>query len=600
RRRPPQSAVDRAPRASLDGLGLPLLVRLHRDGHRQLHLRKERQRALARRRSHLRRRQSFHPAEAGLRRRTPSLRSERRRRRSAFLALPEARRKSCHALRRLRNLRAGRLLQEQTGSDLQELRRPDEPAIDRHGGRLQSDSAESAGHRRCGCRLRSRRCSRPTLLRAEIMFPRLVYESFRHQTRRKLLAGIAITLGVAVATAMIAVATDIGDKINRELRSYGANLVVTPQEDTLDVEVGGVNLKPPSDGTFLNEADLPKIRGTFWHHNIVGFSPMLPVTVKVGEGNNKDAKDVTLIGTYFNKALSFGKEDFATGVRITHPWWKVSCGDGKENPNCTWPADDSQSVLLGERLATKLNKKTGDTIEVSGRQLTISGILSTGGAEDDQIVAPLALAQQILGKPGAVRRVYVSALTKPPDALSVRDPKTMTPEVYDRWYCSPYVESIAYQLQEVIPHSHAEQIRQVAQNEGTVLSRIKGLMLLITFAALFASALAVSAAMATAIYERRVEVGLMKALGAGNLAVSAIFFAEALLLALVGGVAGFSAGALLAREIGRSIFNSRISIEPVLFPVIIAIAVFVTFAGSAAAIRRAVKFDPVFALRGEG
>ena len=75
-------------------------------------------------------------------------------------------------------------------------------------------------------------------------------------------------------------------------------------------------------------------------------------------------------------------------------------------------------------------------------------------------------------------------MTKPPDALSARDPKTMTPEVYDRWYCSPYVESIAYQLQEVIPHSHAEQIRQVAQNEGTVLSRIKGLMLLITFAAL--------------------------------------------------------------------------------------------------------------------
>jgi putative ABC transport system permease protein len=429
------------------------------------------------------------------------------------------------------------------------------------------------------------------------MFPRLVYESFRHQARRKLLAGIAITLGVAVATAMIAVATDIGDKINRELRSYGANLVVTPQEDTLDVEVGGVNLKPPSDGAFLNEADLPKIRGTFWHHNIVGFSPMLPVTVKLGSGSG--AKDITLVGTYFSKPLSFGKEDFTTGVRITHPWWKVSCGDGKESPNCAWPADDSQNVLLGERLAAKLANKPGDKLEISGRQLTISGILSTGAAEDDQIVAPLALAQQILGKPGAVRRVYVSALTKPQDALAIRDPKTMTPEVYDRWYCSPYVESIAYQLQEVIPHSHAEQIRQVAQNEGTVLSRIKGLMLLITFAALFASALAVSAAMATAIYERRVEVGLMKALGAGNLTVSAIFFAEALLLALVGGTAGFSAGALLARQIGRSIFNSQISIEPVLFPVILAIAVFVTFAGSAAAIRRAVKLDPVFALRGE-
>src|SRR4030088_3773615 len=136
------------------------------------------------------------------------------------------------------------------------------------------------------------------------MFVRLVYESFRRQKRSKLLAGAAITLGVTVATAMIAVATDVGDKINRELRTIGANLIVTPQEDSLDVEVGGVNLKPPSDGAFLNESDLPKIRGTFWHNNIVGFSPILPVTVKIGTGSG--AKDVTLIGTYFNKPLHFG------------------------------------------------------------------------------------------------------------------------------------------------------------------------------------------------------------------------------------------------------------------------------------------------------
>src|SRR2546428_10532453 len=122
------------------------------------------------------------------------------------------------------------------------------------------------------------------------MFVRMVYESFRRQKRRKLLAGIAVTLGVTVATAMIAVATDIGDKINRELRSYGANLLVTPQEDTLDVEIGGVSLKPPSDGAFLNEADLPKIKSTFWRHNIVGFAPMLPANVNVGTAN--DSKPV--------------------------------------------------------------------------------------------------------------------------------------------------------------------------------------------------------------------------------------------------------------------------------------------------------------------
>jgi putative ABC transport system permease protein len=418
------------------------------------------------------------------------------------------------------------------------------------------------------------------------MFGRLVYESFRRQKRRKLLAGIAITLGVGVATAMIAVATDIGDKISRELRTYGANLIVTPQEDTLDVQIGGVDLKPPSDGAYLNEADLPKIKGMFWRNNIVGFAPMLPVSVRV----NSDAQSLTLLGTYFSKRLTFGKEDFVTGVRITHPWWKVQGA---------WPDDNSSDVLLGESLAAKLNRKAGDEIDIAGQTHRVTGILSTGGAEDNQIVAPLALAQQILGKPGAVRRAYVSALTKPEDAFARRDPQTLRGAEYDRWYCSPYAASIAFQLQEAIPHSHAEQIRQIAQNEGTVLSRIKGSMLLMTLAALFASALAVSAGMATAIFERRTEVGLMKALGAGNVSVAALFFAEALLLALIGGVVGFAGGALLARQIGRSIFDSQITIDPVLFPVILAIAVIVTFAGSAMAIRRAVKFDPVYALRGE-
>ncbi len=420
------------------------------------------------------------------------------------------------------------------------------------------------------------------------MFLRLLFESFRRQKRRKTLAAIAIVLGVSVTTAMIAVATDVGDKINRELRSYGANLLVTPEQDTLDLEIGGVNLKPPGDGAYLDEADLPKIRGTFWHHNIVGFAPMLPVQVAV---DLPGTKQVTLVGTYFSKKLTFGKEDFSTGVRETYPLWKVEGA---------WPEDGSEDVLFGERLARRTGVQVGEQIPIAGRTHRIAGILTAGGAEDDQIVAPLELAQQILGKKAAVRRLYVSALTKPQDALGRRDPRTMDPELFDRWYCSPYVQSIAYQLQEVIPYSHAEPILQVAQNEGAILTRIEGLMLWITVAALVASALAVSAAMATAIFERRREVGLLKALGAPHALIAALFFAEATLLALLGGCMGFLAGVTLARQIGRSIFNAPITIDPVLLPVILAIAVMVTFAGSAMAIARAVKFDPVHALRGEG
>ena len=387
---------------------------------------------------------------------------------------------------------------------------------------------------------------------------------------------------------MIAVATGIGDKINRELRTIGANILITPQEDTLDLEVGGVNLKPPSDGAFLREEDLPLIKSIFWHHNILGFAPMLPASATIETA--QDRRKVIVLGTYFAHRYSYGKEVLSTGVRTTHPWWKVEGA---------WPDDSSEDVLAGEGLAAQLNLKSGDSVTLSGETRRVVGIVSTGGMEDSEIVAPLEVSQQLLGRPGAVRQILVSALTKPEDDLARRDPQTLTGAIYDRWYCSPYPQSIAYQLQQAIPNSHAEQIRQVAQNEGAILSRVEGLLLLMTIAALLASGLAVSSAMATTMFERRAEVGLMKALGAANASVASIFLAETGLLCLAAGLVGFGSGTLLAHQIGTRIFGSSIEVQPVLLPIVLLLAVLVTLAGSATAIRQAVRLDPVSALRGE-
>jgi putative ABC transport system permease protein len=422
-------------------------------------------------------------------------------------------------------------------------------------------------------------------LKIDVMFVRLVYESFRRQPRRKLLVMAAVTLGAAVSTAMIAIATDIGDKISQELRALGANLVVTPEEDTLDVQIGSVNLKPAANAALLDETDLPQIKGIFWANNITGFAPELDVSVQA------NGSRVTLVGTYFAKQLKYGTREFTSGAQSTFPWWKVQGA---------WPADDSTDVLMGKNLAFRLALVPGSRIGINGELHHVSGVLETGGLEDEQVVGPLPLAQQILGKPGAVGKILVSARTKPEDAFARRDPDSLSPADRDRWYCSAYPQSIAYQLQEVIPHSHAEQIRQVAQNEGNVLSRIEGLMLLITLASLFTSGLAVAAAMATAMFERRQEVGLMKALGAGHFPLSTIFLTESLLLACFGGLAGFGFGSLLAHELGRRIFGTAVTIRPVLLALVMGIAIMVTFAGSAVAIRRAVKSDPVYALRGEG
>jgi putative ABC transport system permease protein len=427
------------------------------------------------------------------------------------------------------------------------------------------------------------------------MFFRLLFESFRRQKRRKSVAFLAIALGMSIATAMIAVAAGIGDKISQELRSTGANLMITPIEDTLDVNLGGVNLKPASEGAFIAESDLPKMKGIFWGHNIVGFAPFLsaPQTfIKDGQTINAE-----LMGTYFEQPVRYGKDTFITGVRSVNRWWQVQ-GTWPQD-YAEWPANSAPDVLAGSKLALSFRISPGDQIEVAGKKLRVSGILNTGGAEDQAIVAPLHIVQQILGRPNAVRRVVVSALTKPEDAFGRRDPNKMTPVMRDRWYCSPYANSIAFQIREALPNVRVEQIRQVEQNQGKVLSRVSGLMLLLTLAALLASVLAVSAAMAATILERRQEVGLMKSLGASNVSVASLFLTEAGLLALAGGVAGFLAGGALARYIGTSVFGSSIAVHPVVLALIIFAALAVTFVGSAGAVRKAMRFDPAVVLRGD-
>src|SRR5205823_7302506 len=131
-----------------------------------------------------------------------------------------------------------RLLQDCFRAGVQELRRAGESEFRRAAGRMQSNSAASGSEWRHRHDHASESRSRGGVLpEVGLMFVRLVYQSFFRQRRRKLLAGAAIMLGVGVATAMIAVATDVGDKMNRELRSYGANIIVYPQDDTLD-EIG--------------------------------------------------------------------------------------------------------------------------------------------------------------------------------------------------------------------------------------------------------------------------------------------------------------------------------------------------------------------------
>ncbi|HEY0702604.1 MAG TPA: ABC transporter permease [Candidatus Acidoferrales bacterium] len=434
------------------------------------------------------------------------------------------------------------------------------------------------------------------------MFARLVKESFSRNARRKVLTAAALVVGMAVATATLTIALEVGDRLAHEFRSFGANLLVTPQADTLPVEIGGVDYRAVNEGAYLNEADLGKLKTIFWRHNIEGFTPFLDVPAFVPQAGGA----ATLVGTWYEHDVPVPDGTlFKTGLSITHPWWKI---DGR------WFHDGAEECVVGAAFAAQHPEiKIGSTLNVAAgehstavRPLAVAGIVSTGDAEDNSILVPLSIAQAISGHAGQIRSLFVSALTKPADALAERGEMAqndkniqLTPTEYDKWFCSPYISSISFQIKTVLPGTEVHAIRRVAETEGRVLSRVSTLLWIVTLAALIAAALAVAATSATTVIERRSEIGVMKALGASNVMVTGLFLIEQLMLAIFGGAIGFAFGAGLARILGTSVFGAPATPQFILVPVVLGLAAIVALVGSLIPLRRAAHLRPALILRGQ-
>jgi len=427
------------------------------------------------------------------------------------------------------------------------------------------------------------------------MLVRILLESLARRRRRKLLSALAIALGIAAAATEGILSLDVGDKISRELRSYGANLSITPAADSLAISIGGVDYRPAGSGAFIPEDELVKLKKIFWRNNIVAFTPFLYVPAKV------DDQNAILIGTWFEKPLRVDKSEvFETGLKKLHPTWKVE-GD--------WPDDqDDTGVLVGRRLAARLDVRAGGAISIklggdstaltaSTNTLQVRGILETGGAEDNQVLAPLALAQRLAGLGGKVRRVEVSALTKPDDAFARSDLSKLSPQELDRWYCTPYASSIAYQIQQAIPEAQVTTIYQVADTEGKILNRVGVLMGVLALAALLAAGLAVASMMLATALERRAEIGLFKSLGATDARVATLLLLEAGVLGLVGGIAGYLLGSVLAWRVGLAVFGIPVGVHLVMLPVCLGLALAVALVGSVFPLGRALRVSPAVVLR---
>lgn len=423
------------------------------------------------------------------------------------------------------------------------------------------------------------------------MFWTMVKGALIRQRGRFFLIALTVALGVSLAAAMLNVMFDVGDKVNQELKAFGANITVAPKNASLLNDVYGVG-SDSGHKEYLNEEDLGKIKTIFWTNNIVAFTPMLNGTVSV------NGQNVNLTGTWFNYHMTLPTGDaFDTGVEEMKSWWQID-GD--------WPKDNTDQVLVGQKLAESLQVKTGDTLSYrradgTQGQFVIAGIVSGGGNEDNAILASLPVVQQALNLKGKVSEIEVSAITTPENDLSRKaaaNPERLSQAEREIWYCTAYVSSIAFQIEEVVNNSSARPVRQIAESEGKILDKTQLLMLLITVLSLISAALGVSNLVSANVMERSREIGLMKALGAKNYEVILMILTETLIAGILGGIVGYFIGMGFAQVIGYTVFGSAIANNIIVVPIVGALMVAVILLGSVPAIRTLLSLQPASVLHG--
>jgi putative ABC transport system permease protein len=373
------------------------------------------------------------------------------------------------------------------------------------------------------------------------MFLRILWKLLGASRGRLAVALIALTSGATVCSALLNVDLDAGRKLTQEFRTLGANVVIAPA-------AGAGGEAALADAAILDHIAALRLPG------IVSTAPYLYLAA------NSGSQPVILAGTWFDQ------------VAKMNSWWKVEGG---------WVSsrEDREHCLVGFTAARQLGLTLGSPVQLrSGDRnvsLTVSGIVTTGGAEDNQILTNLDSAQTLAGLPGRVSLVQLSVSGTPQE-----------------------IERAARTLAGNLPGLDVRPIRQIAAAEGTILPRIRGLLFWTIALILVLSMLGVLASMAALAMERRRDVGLMKALGGTVQRIMRLFLAEAGTLGIVGGFLGFLLGVLLARRIGERIFGVVTSPRLEVLPITIALTVAVALAG-AFPLRLLGRVRPADILRGE-
>lgn len=427
-------------------------------------------------------------------------------------------------------------------------------------------------------------------------FAKMVYRSFSRQPGKRALIALTVCLSACVSVSMLAVVFDVGDKLNEELSTYGSNIVVQPQTDAMIADLYSTVSDSAQDPTaFLDEDELYKIKTIFWSYNITSFVPLLDLHMGI-EGYESEAV-IPVHGTWFDLVLDLPTGESAeVGLFGMREWWAV---EGE------WAEDNTNQIMVGSTLAANLGVSVGDTLVLTKnenrQEMEVTAIFTSGDDDDESIYLGTSAAQELAGLGAVVNQVEVNALTTPENDLArkaAQNPAALTLTEWETWYCTAYVSSIAYQIEEVLPGAVAKQVRQVAALQGDVLQKTQVVMIVMTALSLISAAIAIANLMTSSITERSAELALMKAIGASDGAIARLILAEAAGISLGGAIVGAAIGAGLAKVIGLVVFESTINLRGMVFVLVAVLLAVTVLLASISSIRAILRLRPAEVLHG--
>ncbi len=379
--------------------------------------------------------------------------------------------------------------------------------------------------------------------------------ALREMTRRRrgLLVPLAVVTCVAAIFTVIWTLRDATtQRVRRVMAQMGNNLLFVPREASTDNYYSARGV----------QAEMPAAKAE-------ELCARCPVT----------SQHATHFVAKFQRRVTVGgAEVILTGFHVIHGGHRPK--EPRRRRSFLDDPLESGLVIMGSEAARLAKLAKGDKFSAEGREFTVKYVLPEFGVLDDsRIWARLEEVQDLYGKSGVIHGV---------DALGCM--------------CSgPYFESIKAETARAFPELRMLHRAVVADTRAKSRVAVEGVGGVIVLVVMVLGAVAILAMVGAEVRERRREIGVLLAMGAGGGRVALLFLPKLLLIGALGGALGWALGTVLAVYAGPAIGGLgpeiKIRVFSGLAPRTAVLGALFALVAGLPGLWRAVRLDPVDALR---